>query len=70
MVGLPGSGAGGVTNGGPGVGVSPVGPSGVGPGHMYAGVGPQDSKSIFFLSTTQQISIFTFSTTFYNFCLF
>lgn len=44
MVGLPGSGAGGVSNGGPGVGVSPVGPAGVGPGHMYAAVGPQDSK--------------------------
>ncbi|XP_065368967.1 mothers against decapentaplegic homolog 4 isoform X2 [Calliphora vicina] len=46
MVGLPGSGAGGVTNGGPGVGVSPVGPAGVGPGHMYAGVGPQDIRDI------------------------
>lgn len=36
MVGLPGSGAGVVQNGGPGMGVPP--------GHMYPGVGPQDSK--------------------------
>lgn len=44
MVGLPGSGAGGVQNGGPGVGVPPVGPGVVGSAHMYPGVGPQDSK--------------------------
>ncbi|XP_058979395.1 mothers against decapentaplegic homolog 4 isoform X2 [Musca domestica] len=42
MVGLPGSSAGVVQNGGPGMGVPPVGPG----GHMYPGVGPQDIRDI------------------------
>ncbi|XP_061397991.1 mothers against decapentaplegic homolog 4 isoform X1 [Musca vetustissima] len=42
MVGLPGSGAGVVQNGGPGMGVPPVGPG----AHMYPGVGPQDIRDI------------------------
>uniref|UniRef100_A0A1I8Q8S1 Mothers against decapentaplegic homolog n=1 Tax=Stomoxys calcitrans TaxID=35570 RepID=A0A1I8Q8S1_STOCA len=42
MVGLPGSGSGVVQNGGPGLGVPPVGPG----GHMYPGVGPQDIRDI------------------------